>query len=105
MQRVVILLAVEAALQVNGEFMTSGSRHWTESLVTHFQRGLLAAILLLAGMVFWPLLVVGGLIAWSVYNDIKDEPDRKRREAEFRSASKGQFVYKHRSLTPFGAEV
>lgn len=50
--------------------------------MTYFQRGLLAAVLMLLGLVFWPLLAVGGLIAWSVYSDIRDEPERKRQEAE-----------------------
>lgn len=50
--------------------------------MTYFQRGLLAAVLILFGLVFWPLLAVGGLIAWSVYNDIRQEPERKRQEAE-----------------------
>lgn len=53
-----------------------------------FLRGLLAAFLLLVGLVFWPLLVVGGLIAWSVYSDIKDEPERKRQEAEIQARLK-----------------
>lgn len=50
--------------------------------MTYFQRGLLAAVLMLLGLVFWPLLAVGGLVAWSVYSDIRDEPERKRQEAE-----------------------
>lgn len=50
--------------------------------MTYFQRGLLAAVLMLLGLVFWPLLAVGGLIAWSVYSDIRDEPEHKRQEAE-----------------------
>lgn len=50
--------------------------------MTYFQRGLLAAFLMLLGLVFWPLLAVGGLIAWSVYSDIRDEPELKRQEAE-----------------------
>lgn len=50
--------------------------------MTYFQRGLLAAVLIVIGFFFWPLLAVGGLIAWSVYKDIQDEPERKRQEAE-----------------------
>jgi len=50
--------------------------------MTYSQRGLLAAVLIVIGFFFWPLLVVGGLIAWSVYSDIRDEPERKRQEAE-----------------------
>jgi very-short-patch-repair endonuclease len=50
--------------------------------MTYFQRGLLAAVLIVTGFFFWPLLGVGGLIAWSVYSDIRDEPERKRQEAE-----------------------
>lgn len=50
--------------------------------MTYFQRGLLSAVLILLGLFFWPLLAVGGLIAWSVYSDIRDEPERKRQEAE-----------------------
>ena len=50
--------------------------------MTYFQRGLLAAVLIVIGFFFWPLLVVGGLIAWSVYSDIRNEPERKRQEAE-----------------------
>lgn len=50
--------------------------------MTYFQRGLLAAVLILLGLVFWPLLALGGLIAWTVYNDIRQEPERKRQEAE-----------------------
>lgn len=50
--------------------------------MTYFQRGLLAAVLIVIGFFFWPLLGVGGLIAWSVYSDIRDEPERKRQEAE-----------------------
>lgn len=50
--------------------------------MTYFQRGLLAAILIVIGFFFWPLLAVGGFIAWSVYSDIRDEPERKRQEAE-----------------------
>lgn len=50
--------------------------------MTYFQRGLLAAVLMLLGAVFWPLLAVGGLIAWSVYSDIRNEPKRKKQEAE-----------------------
>ncbi|MER9337414.1 endonuclease domain-containing protein [Mesorhizobium sp. M0293] len=50
--------------------------------MTYFQRGLLAAVFMLLGLVFWPLLAVGGLIAWTVYSDIRDEPERKRQEAE-----------------------
>lgn len=49
--------------------------------MTFFQRGLAAALCLLVGLVFWPLLVVGGVIAWSVYVDIREEPERKREEA------------------------
>jgi hypothetical protein len=52
------------------------------NFMTYFQRGLLAAVLMLLGLVFWPLLAVGGLIAWTVYSDIRDEPERKRQEAE-----------------------
>lgn len=43
--------------------------------MTHFQRGLLAAVLIVIGFFFWPLLAVGGFIAWSVYGDIRDEPE------------------------------
>lgn len=43
---------------------------------------------MLVGVVFWPFLVVGGLIAWSVYSDIKDEPERKRQEAEVQARLK-----------------
>lgn len=50
--------------------------------MTYSQRGLLAAVLIVIGFFFWPLLVVGGLIAWSVYSDIRDEPERERQEAE-----------------------
>lgn len=50
--------------------------------MTYFQRGLLATVLMVIGFFFWPLLAVGGLIAWSVYKDIQDEPERKRQEAE-----------------------
>lgn len=50
--------------------------------MTYVQRGLLAAVLMLLGLVFWPLLAVAGLIAWSIYSDIRDGPERKRREAE-----------------------
>lgn len=50
--------------------------------MTYFQRGLLAAVLIVIGFFFWPSLAVGGLIAWSVYGDIRDEPERKRQEAE-----------------------
>lgn len=50
--------------------------------MTYFQRGLLAAVLIVIGFFFWPLLGVGGLIAWSVYSDIRNEPERKRQEAE-----------------------
>lgn len=50
--------------------------------MTYFQRGLLAAVLMLLGLVFWPLLGVGGFIAWTVYSDIRDEPERKKQEAE-----------------------
>lgn len=52
------------------------------NFMTYFQRGLLAAVLMLLGLVFWPLLAVGGLIAWTVYSDIRGEPERKRQEAE-----------------------
>lgn len=50
--------------------------------MTYFQRGLLAAVLIVIGFFFWPLLGVGGLIAWSVYSDIRNEPERK--EVAFR---------------------
>jgi len=50
--------------------------------MTYFQRGLLAAVLIAIGFFFWPLLGIGGLIAWSVYSDIRSEPERKRQEAE-----------------------
>lgn len=53
--------------------------------MTYFQRGLLAAVLILFGLFFWPLLAVGGFIAWTVYGDIRDEPERKRQEAEVRA--------------------
>jgi very-short-patch-repair endonuclease len=53
--------------------------------LTYFQRGLLAAFLMLVGIVFWPLLFVGGVIAWSVYGDIRDEPERKRQKAEIKA--------------------
>lgn len=54
--------------------------------MSYFQRGLLAAVLILFGMVFWPLLAVGALIAWSVYQDIREEPERKRQEAEIEAS-------------------
>jgi very-short-patch-repair endonuclease len=50
--------------------------------MTYFQRGLLAAVLMLCGLAFWPLFFVGAGIAWTVYADIRDEPERKRQEAE-----------------------
>lgn len=50
--------------------------------MTFFQRGLLAAVLMLLGLVFWPFLALGGFIAWTVYSDVRDEPERKRQEAE-----------------------
>ncbi|MCW7542858.1 endonuclease domain-containing protein [Aurantimonas litoralis] len=53
--------------------------------MTYIQRGLLAAVLMLFGLFFWPLLAVGALIAWSVYAEIRDEPERKRQEAETRA--------------------
>ena len=58
---------------------------WKDIFVTYFQRGLLAALLMLVGLFFWPLLALGGLIAWSVYGDIRDEPERKRQEAEIQA--------------------
>lgn len=56
--------------------------------MTFFQRGLLAAVLMLLGLVFWPFLALGGFIAWTVYSDIRDEPERKRQEAEIEARLK-----------------
>lgn len=50
--------------------------------MTYFQRGLAAAFFMLVGLVVWPLFAVGALIAWSVYCDIRDDPEHKRQEAE-----------------------
>lgn len=54
--------------------------------MTYFQRGLLAIFLMILGIFFWPLLALGGLIAWSVYNDIRDEPERQKQEAEVKAS-------------------
>ena len=51
----------------------------------YFMRGLLAVALMLCGLLFWPLFAVGCLIAWTVYSDIRDEPERKRQEAEVKA--------------------
>lgn len=53
--------------------------------MTYFQRGLLAVVLMLFGLIFWPLLLVGAFIAWTIYSDIRDEPERKRQEAEIKA--------------------
>jgi len=53
--------------------------------VTYFQRGLLAAVLMLIGLVVWPFLAVGGLIAWTVCSDIRDEPERHRQQAKIKA--------------------
>ncbi len=53
--------------------------------MTYFQRGLLAAACILFGFLFWPLIPLGGLIAWSVYKDIIEEPERKKQEAEIKA--------------------
>lgn len=55
------------------------------NLMTYSQRGLLAAFLMIGGLAFWPLLALGGLIAWSVYDDIRDKPERKRQDAEIKA--------------------
>lgn len=55
------------------------------NFVTYFQRGLLAAVLIVIGLFFWPLVAVGGFIAWTVYSDMRDEPERKRQEEEIKA--------------------
>ncbi|MBP6363555.1 MAG: DUF559 domain-containing protein [Novosphingobium sp.] len=50
--------------------------------MTYFQRGLLAVACILLGFIFFPLFLLGGLIAWSVYRDIVEAPARRAQQAE-----------------------
>ena len=45
-------------------------------------RILLAVVCALLGFLFFPLFLLAGLIAWSVFSDIKDAPAQKIRDAE-----------------------
>jgi very-short-patch-repair endonuclease len=67
--------------------------------MTYFQRGLLATVLILLGVVFWPFLAVGGLIAWSVYSDIREAPERKIQEAEIEACLKEPIAVEDMRLT------
>jgi hypothetical protein len=49
--------------------------------LTYFQRGLLSVACILLGFVFFPLFLLGGLIAWSVYRDIVEAPARRAQQA------------------------
>lgn len=50
--------------------------------MTYFQRIALAVVCILLGFLFLPLFLVGGLIVWSVYRDIIEEPARRAEQAE-----------------------
>lgn len=45
-------------------------------------RVLAAAASIILGFLFFPLFFLGGLIAWSIYSDIIEAPDRQAQEAE-----------------------
>ena len=45
-------------------------------------RVLAAAASILLGFLFFPLFFLGGLIAWSIYSDIVEAPDRQAQKAE-----------------------
>lgn len=53
--------------------------------MTYFQRGILAVACILLGYFFWPLFILGGFIAWSVYSDMIDAPARRKQAEEIKA--------------------
>lgn len=51
-------------------------------VLSYFQRAVVAIVVFLLGFLFFPFFFLGGLIAWSVYRDIVEEPERRAQEAE-----------------------